>query len=183
MQVACWWQLGANKGAAYGNSWMYVVLELWDGLDNCLEGDTREALQHWDEAWAFYAGSLEGPSGPGIGVQPYSLAEKRCVGFLTCTGPDRVSGGSEVNRRLRRLFRAGQTSLVDGQCAMARAQAEAIVQQMAVPLVQGMLRYAYRLDAGNGPSGAKEAAEAWAFARGILPAPCFKGGAAPPRQC
>ena len=159
----------ANKGAAYGNSWMYVVLELYDALDNCAEGDVAEAMQHWDEAWAFYAGSLEGPYGLGDGVQPYSLAEKRCANFATCTGPDRVSGTSKVNHQLLRLYQSGLALLAEGQCPAARAKAEAIVAQMAVPLVQGMLRYAWKADPRLSASGPKEVAEGWAFARGILP--------------
>jgi hypothetical protein len=70
----------AQKGSAYGNSWMYVVLEMYDALDDCAAGNRGGALQHWDEAWAFYAGSLEGPYGGKSGMQPYSLAEKRCAG-------------------------------------------------------------------------------------------------------
>ena len=80
-------QESANKGSAYGNSWMYVVLEMYDALDSCVAGNRGEALQHWDEAWAFYAGSLEGPAGtPGLGMQPYSLAEKRCAGQAPADG-------------------------------------------------------------------------------------------------
>ena len=140
----------AAKGAAYGSTWMYLVLEMYEALDNCDAGLSSAALQHWDEAWAFYAGSLEGWDGRGDGVQPFSLAEKRCRNFATCTGANRTTGEAEVNRRLRRLFQAGQTLLVDGRCAEARATALVVEQQMAVPLIQGMLRYAYRRDSSSG---------------------------------
>jgi hypothetical protein len=64
----------ANKGAVYGNSWMYVLLELYDAIDDCQSGnllDNDQKVQALEEAWAFYAGSLEGPDGRGSGMQPY----------------------------------------------------------------------------------------------------------------
>jgi hypothetical protein len=76
-----------QKGTAYGSSWMYVLLELEDAIDDCEAGALYSnsyvdgTVMAWDEGWAFYAGSLEGPDGMGSGVQPYSLAEKRCEDF------------------------------------------------------------------------------------------------------
>jgi hypothetical protein len=76
-----------QKGTAYGHSWMYVLLELEDAVDDCEAGTLYSNtyvdgnVMAWDEGWAFYAGSLEGPDGLGEGVQPYSLAEKRCEAF------------------------------------------------------------------------------------------------------
>ena len=67
--------------------WTYVILE--DALDGCQAGDLQAhdcGVHAWDEAWVFYAGSLEGIEGSRAGVQAYVLAEKRCVEIGTCTG-------------------------------------------------------------------------------------------------
>ena len=63
----------------------------------------------WDEAWAFYSGSLEGEGGGSEGRMLYRLAEKRCANFGTCQ--DGISG---VNRQLLQLFTSGQSKLSDG---------------------------------------------------------------------
>ena len=93
-----------QKGTAYGNSWMYVLLELEDAVDDCKAGTLYSNtyadgnVMAWDEGWAFYAGSLEGPDGMGSGVQPYSLAEKRCEDFgqASLPGLDRGPHQSKV---------------------------------------------------------------------------------------
>merc|ERR1740133_745498 len=94
----------AKKGSAYMNTWMYVVREMEDAIDDC-QTDCANTLScnddpvhAWDEAVAFYTGSLEGEDGKGLnspafsGVTPgsgkmiYALADKRCANFKTC-GP------------------------------------------------------------------------------------------------
>merc|ERR1719353_270841 len=60
-------------------------------------------------------------------------------------------------------------------CAGADNQFHAIVDQMTVPLIQGMLKYAFKADPANAQgsctSGScdKEWAEGWAFAAAVLP--------------
>ena len=59
-----------KKGTAYMNIWMYVIREMEDALDDCKEGCTLEncnddPVHAWDEAVAFYTGSLELTDGSG----------------------------------------------------------------------------------------------------------------------
>lgn len=67
-------------------------------------------------------------------------------------------------------FRIGQQNLVNGKCGEARKQKETIAKLMAVPLVQGTLRYAYLTDASLSPQISEKArAEGAVFAASVLP--------------
>merc|ERR1712142_1069629 len=57
----------------------------------------------WDEAWAFYTGSLEGKFGNAAGIFPYRLAEDMCSELDTC-----LAGKSKVNRELEDAFIDGK---------------------------------------------------------------------------
>jgi hypothetical protein len=153
----------ALKGAQYQSMWMYVVHEMVDAVGDCKGAnikDNDKGVHAWDEAWAFYAGSLGGAGGASV----YALAEKRCVNFGTCE-----KGTAGVNIQLLDLFTQGKELLEKGKCADADALIQPIVAQMTVPLVQGALRYAYRADPTVGSSGAKDRAEGWAFVAAVLP--------------
>merc|ERR1712193_138736 len=117
----------------------------------------------WDEGVAFYTGSLEGTDGSGSGKMIYALADKRCKNFGTCTS----AGGSEVNEELFKLFTRGKVALQQGKCDEAKPLKKSIVELMSVPLVQGSLRYAYKV--ANLQGGSKEFAEGAAFSAAILP--------------
>lgn len=127
---------------------MYVVHEMQDAISDCENEDidgNYESVHAWDEAWAFYAGSLEGEEvgGSGNGQMIYALAEKRCKNFGTCTGDNDgsdTSGISAVNSQLLALFNEGRDLLNDGDCSSTENVKDDIVKLMIVPLVQGMLR-------------------------------------------
>ena len=108
------------------------------------ELDANDGGPHaWDEAWAFWSGSLEGEDGTGDGVMGYALAENRCEQFATCTGDDDgddAAGTSAVNHDLLELYNEGQDNLVAGNCDDVEGIKENIVNLMTVPLVQGLLR-------------------------------------------
>lgn len=167
----------AAKGASYQNSWMYVIHELEDAVADCIEGDISSnggAVLAWDEAWAFYAGSTELGDGSTSGFQPYALAEKRCKNFATCTGDadgDPTTGKSSVNQELLALYSAGQQAILNGNCGGAASILRDIVPLMTVPLVQGVLRYAYLgdPDGGNRMPVEKQRAEGWAFLAAVIP--------------
>eukprot|EP00968_Pinguiococcus_pyrenoidosus_P023487 scaffold3823_cov206-Pinguiococcus_pyrenoidosus.AAC.1 len=134
------------------------------------------AVHAWDEGWAFYAGSLE--DGTGSGVQVYALAEKRCANFFTCTGDDdgdASTGRSAVNAELLSLYQEGQLALNAGNCNGAALVVREIVKQMTVPLIQGVLRYAYLADQSIGGVQATpeewedDQAEGWAFTAAVMP--------------
>lgn len=155
--------------------------ELYAALAKCEDGDVEDlsgAPHNWDEAWAFYVGSLAGEDGADGGVLSYALADKRCGNFGTCqAAPWRSPGdgaSSDVNARLLALYRAGLVALRAGDCgALGATYIPAIVSQMTVPLIQGALRYAYYSDpavssaALDGDGAA--VAELRAFAAAALP--------------
>jgi len=158
---------GAQKGSAYQNVWMYVIREMEDAIMDCNSGCINcndDPVHAWDEAVAFYAGSLEGTSGSTSGKLLYRLAEKRCANFGTCSS---AGGRSVVNTQIIAQFRLGQDSLKQGLCVEAIPIKKRIVELMSVPLVQGAMRYAYKIDQMSG--GSKEKAEGAAFSAAILP--------------
>jgi len=155
----------AQKGSAYWAVWMYVIREMEDAVQDCSVGchECNDAPVHaWDEAWAFYAGSLEGTKGNSAGTLLYRLAEKRCKNFGTCK--DNVA---MVNSEIRSLFNSGKTALSEGRCQEVKPLMVKIVDLMTVPLIQGTLRYAFKTDDGKG--GPKEKAEGVAFLGAFLP--------------
>merc|ERR1711977_113496 len=156
----------AKKTSAYMNVWMYVIREFEDAIDDCKAGCINcndDPVHAWDEGVAFYTGSLEGIDGSGSGKMLYALADKRCKNFGTCT----AAGGSKVNEELFKLFTKGKVALQQSKCDEAKPLKKSIVELMSVPLVQGSLRYAYKVAELSG--GSKEFAEGAAFSAAILP--------------
>ena len=153
------------KGAQYQNLWMYVIHEMEDAVQDCLKGDLtlNDGGPHaWDEAWAFYTGSLE--DGTGSGFAGYALAEKRCKNFGTCG--DRIS---RVNERMLDLFKEGSGRLRMWDCNSVYKVKNNIVKYSTIPLIQGLLRYVYKSDPNGGNGKSKEIAEGCIFARSVLP--------------
>merc|ERR1719236_129016 len=53
----------AKKGSAYMNVWLYTIREMEDAIDDCKSDCidcNADPVHAWDEAVAFYTGSLEG---------------------------------------------------------------------------------------------------------------------------
>ncbi len=163
-----------KKGSVFMSVWMYVIREFEDALDDCKTDCTiancnDEPVHAWDEGVAFYTGSLEGRDGSGDGVMLHSLADKRCANFKTCGDlANEDTGLSHVNIRLLAEFVDGKRKLLAGQCAEARQNKNRIEQLMAIPLIQGAIRYAYITDLGNDPSEKPES-EGATFAAAVLP--------------
>merc|ERR1712157_207750 len=120
-----------KKATAYIIIWMYVIRELEDALDDCQEACTIEncnddPVHAWDEAAAFYTGSLEGTDGSGSGKLAYALADKRCGNFKTCGDLANETGGtSKVNIDILKNLNIGQSKL-------AKGEAEGVVFALAV---------------------------------------------------
>ena len=114
---------------------------------------------------AFYVGSLEGDDGSGTGALLYALADKRCANFGTCDDDD--SKTSVVNDNVMALFATGKAQMLSGDCSGLVGTKNSIVEQMTVPLVQGTLRYAYKMEYLSGED--KELAEGFVFAASVLP--------------
>merc|ERR1719464_607896 len=99
---------------------------------------------------------------------PYRLAEKRCSNFKTCgASHDSVTGVSYVNTELWKQIGLGQHKLLMGDCEAVRQHVRKIVDLMAIPLIQGTLRYAYKV--GVQGLGDKEKGEGAIFAAAIVP--------------
>lgn len=171
---------GIKKGIAFMNNWMYVIREFEDAIWDCKIGNklnNMDAVHAWDEGVAFYTGSLEGvnidgkqqgscTANPSTGCMNHALADKRCIDYKTCDGADN-SGPSTVNKELFSLFAQGRDEILGNRCDNAVPHLSKIVSQMTVPLVQGALRYAYKVAKLSGAS--KEKAEGAVFAAAVLP--------------
>merc|ERR1740117_130064 len=109
----------------------------------------------------------------------YRLAEKRCGNFGTCvTVAGTTTPISQVNNELFKaggLFAQGRDLLHAGTCSGVRPVVDQIVSLMTVPLVQGTLRYAWKVGQTGGvdnklaDQSAKNAAEGSTFAAAVLP--------------
>jgi len=155
----------AQKGSSYWGLWMYVIREMEDAIKDCKQGciSCNDAPVHaWDEAAAFYVGSLEKTQGSPEGKLLYRLAEKRCKNFNTCQG-----GKSPVNKYIMEKLNEGRDMLVNSQCDEVKEVRDRIIDAMSIPLIQGAMRYAYKIGKLNG--GPKEKAEGVAFLGAILP--------------
>ena len=89
-----------------------------------------------------------------------------------------MGGISQVNHELFEaggLFPQGRDLLLEGKCSEVRAVVDQIVSLMTVPLVQGTLRYAWKVGQIGGvdnkltDQSAKNAAEGSTFAAAVLP--------------
>jgi len=165
---------GTKKGSAYMNVWMYVVREFEDALDDCKAGCVNcndDPVHAWDEGVAFYTGSLQGAeatAGAGSGKMLYALANKRCKNYNTCgASGTAATGNSKVNIDILTQFKLGQAKLLAGKCSEIGPIRDAIIKLMTVPLVQGALRYAYKV--ANQQGGDKEKAEGAVFSAAVLP--------------
>merc|ERR1740130_165918 len=176
-----------KKGTAYMHVWMYAIREFEDAIDDCVSCTTScntysandgGPVHAWDEGVAFYTGSREGtlPGGSTSGKMVYRLAEKRCGNFGTCLPRTKdAAGESQVNHALFKLFAQGRDLLHAGTCSGVRPVVDQIVSLMTVPLVQGTLRYAWKVGKTGGADNkladqsAKNAAEGSTFAAAVLP--------------
>merc|ERR1711904_498026 len=166
---------GVKKGSAYMNVWMYVIHEIEDAISDCESSCTNPGAQDCnadpvhaiDEAAAFYAGSLEGSGATGMpnaGKLIFRLAEKRCANFGTCN----PGAQAKANQKIIVKLQEAQTELKNARCSNVPALRETITSLMSIPLVQGSLRYAWKVAEDPG-AGETEKAEGAVFSAAILP--------------
>jgi hypothetical protein len=164
---------GCEKGAQYLVVWYYVVHEMEEGIEDCKANINGI---HWDEAVAFYTGSIPGEDGFERGVLNYGLAEKRADNFGTATAADDDVGyDSLVNQKVFSLFENGRDFYIARDCTNMEATKDKIVHQMMIPLIQGTLRYLYFADTTETE---KARAELSAFSSAMLPIVDFYSPAA-----
>merc|ERR1711935_806601 len=195
-----------QKGMIYLNIFPYVIWEMQDAINDCNAGALADnaasycgesetycgqSVHAWDEAVAFFAGSLESVTRGGVtgysgGYLQYYLADKRCENFGTCTASydtnaDEFAGESKVNEEIIALFQRGEdevsaavdittttTSAAKTKCDGPAKTMEEVATKMLVPFIQGTIRYLYKTRNTSGRS-AKQAGELFAFASTILP--------------
>jgi len=177
-----------QKGIVYLNIFPYVIWEMQDAINDCKVGDVDmndNSVHAWDEAVAFYTGSLEGVSqGGNNGLDSctdgdcelqFMLADKRCINFGTCTADydgDDYAGYSKVNFDLFSLFTSGRDQILGAghtlECPDIDDTMNEIAGLMLVPFIQGVQRYLYKTSVPVTPT-AKEAGELFAFASAVLP--------------
>ena len=181
-----------KKGIAYQGVWMYAVHKFETAIADCLKGttaDVNSAKLNWDKGMAYYVGSQEGTTtGASTGNLLYNLAQKRCEEFGTCATTTDSSTIATANKEAIAKATEGMAYFVHTQLSCADPQLgkifDGIVSQMTVPLVQGMLKYAWKADPANAgdcsadagkaeaavsSTCAKSWAEGWAFAAAVLP--------------
>merc|ERR1712085_155083 len=160
-----------KKGTAYMHVFMYVIREYEDALDDCDKDciNCNDSSVHaWDEGVCFYTGSLEGTDGLGGGKLLHGLADKRCGNYKTCgENGGETSGMSKVNHDMFDLMDMGQTQLQKKECNSARETTKKIIKMMYIPLIQGAMRYAYKVSVLQGKE--VEKAEGSVFTAAVLP--------------
>lgn len=160
---------GIQKGAVALNVFMAVVRKMEDAITNCEKKGSKPITLDWDEAVAFYTGSLEGTDGSGDGYLLHQLADERCGNFHTCgENADKASGHAKVNHEIFQQFKLGQRNLKAGNCAEVKANKEFIERQMIIPMIQGTLRYAH-IQSNGETATEKGNAEGATFAAAVLP--------------
>ena len=104
-----------------------------------------------DASVCSYAGSLEGQDDTASVVLLHQLADDRCSHFKTCgVESGELDGTAKVNHQIFDLLTVGRFPVVSGDCQAVRNAVQRITQLMYIPLIQGVLRYAYRMDMGGG---------------------------------
>jgi hypothetical protein len=145
-----------------------------DACRKCTDTLCPQVVQAWDQGVAQYTGSLVQPSleQPGeytSGRLFYGLADELCRDFATCgINGDDVEGSAAVNRNAMHQFRSGRIFLERHACDMAELTYGQIVHLMTVPLIQGTLRSAYRLQHTH-KGDPQEKGRGVAFMASILP--------------
>jgi hypothetical protein len=155
------------KGTVCLNIYQYVIWEMEDAINEC-STSTSNSVHAWDQAVAFYTGSSELDEGQGIGYLLHTLADKNCETFRTCGAlANQIHGHSKANIDIFSEFKKGQALLLDGKCSDISKVKERVENLMAVPMIQGAIRYAYIRAEMVGDSSAQ--ADGASFAAAVLP--------------
>jgi hypothetical protein len=157
--------------AVFTNVWLYTVHEFEDAIDDCAaQSPTANdaGVKAWDEGVAFWTGSIAGADATGgtKGNLLYMLANKRCSNFKTCVGGT-TSGQSQVNIDLFSLFNQGKNVLDQKKCGDGQLILDQIIPKMTVPLIQGTLRYAYKVGTAS-TDDAEAFGEGYAFMMSVI---------------
>ena len=107
---------------------------------SCHNLDPSQSIMHWDEAMAFYTGSISRESGA-KGYLFFTESEVQGYQFGTRSGSMSMS-----NKAVFDNFVEGKLKITGYECGSAEVNAEKIKSQMLIPLIQGLLRNTYQID-------------------------------------
>lgn len=154
----------AKKGTAYMNALMYSIHELESAISKCPD-NTGNSVHAWDEGWAFWVGETPGSSAPGNpGVMGYQLGQKRAGDF----GTKNDGGVAKANEAMRLTFSTGKAEIEAGNCDKLRPIADTISNHFFIPVIQGVLKYAW-YSAQADSATLKGRAEAATFMAAVVP--------------
>ena len=144
----------------------YVTYKLRHATKVCHEGtaDLSISMTHWDEAVAFYIGSITRESGTD-GYLLYTLAQKESQRFGTY---DDTLCKANVNEEIIGDFIEGRAKLQQNLCDIAESFVDRIQSKMLVPFVQGLLRHTYAIHNQNDSQQVTQG-EVAGFAAALLP--------------
>lgn len=152
--------------------------------ENGDECDMNKQVNGWDQAVAYYTGSLEKGRGEhggrdgkyksdpswGEGFLLYNYADTMCRRYGTCGFDGRGnSGTSLVNYQIFKLFEEGQKDILAGRCDDAKAAKRKIVQIMSVPTIQSLLRTAHYLNKEGTDPERRVVSKGAALAAAVVP--------------
>lgn len=151
--------------------YMAVLEKAFGAVAVCRQGNgsnkTDTAVFLFDQAVAFYVGSIEGQEKGGRdgGQLLYSVAKEQCDAFGVCE-----KGNALVNVAIIQSFTNASVYLTENSCDDAeKTILEEISPAMLVPLIQGTLNYAVVNDGLSRGTQSGSLGTGFAFAQSILP--------------
>jgi len=181
------YQESIKKVVAYTGGFTEIMQQMQSSADKINAGclaqsatnSCMDAVMSWDAAVAVFVGSKEengadDESGKPEGKSFFTLGEKRCPAYMTCgiNGDTKNKGDiASVNLNIMQLFATGKQLVFQGQANQVRNIMRLISNKLAIPVIQGTMRYAWR-QSGN---GSPTTVNAYALTPGI-DAPGFTPG-------
>jgi len=155
----------SKKAMQYLITPMHMHVKLTQA-SNLVEFDKEAAQLAWDTAVAYFTGTS-------FKDLVFTLALKRCGEFGTCEGKC-----APANDQIFKQLEKGKKNIGKEKKKKVDEAIDKIIDEMLAPLMQGTLRYAYKIGKGlyepNGVNitnqmGQKERAEGYMFVVGALP--------------
>jgi hypothetical protein len=138
-----------QRGSAYMTMWMEVVRQLNMAVGSCNSDQFQTAGEAIDAAAVLYTGSLTVvDGGKDAGVFQYGLVELHAdlAKPVNHTSVDQNTSDAKLNIQVLKEFKAIQKAVSRNskQCTEAEASRKKIINYMKIPLVQGVIYYAYQ---------------------------------------